>query len=92
MKDKKRKEDIEKQIIEEQANLWKKDREDFANQERDMNDKMKHMTAQNSELLKQQIEAHKDPKGMDEIEYMLNKGYLKGIRQKKHQILKETKV
>lgn len=92
MKDKKRKEDIEKQVIEEQARLWKKDREEFANQEKEMKEKAKRMTQQNLDLLQQQMEAHKNPKGMDEIEYMLNKGYLKGIRQKKHQILKETKV
>mmetsp|Transcript_7285 Transcript_7285/g.6811 ORF Transcript_7285/g.6811 Transcript_7285/m.6811 type:complete len:93 (-) Transcript_7285:36-314(-) len=92
MKDKKRKEDIEKQVIEEQARLWEKDREEFANQEKNMKEKAKQMTRQNLDLLQQQIEAHKEPKGMDEMEYMLNKGYLKGIRQKKHQILKETKV
>lgn len=92
MKDKKRKEDIERQVIEEQARLWKKDREEFANQEKVMKEKAKQMTQQNLDLLQQQMEAHKEPKGMDEIEYMLNKGYLKGIRQKKHQILKETKV
>ena len=54
---------------------------------------MQHLSKQNAELLSKQIEEHRSNiKGMDETEYMLNKGYLKGIRQKKHLILKDGKV
>ena len=54
---------------------------------------MKKLSLQNAELLSKQIQEHKaNNKGMDEIEYRLNKGYLKGIRQQKYKILKEEKA
>jgi len=69
------------------------DREQFAKEEEELNRKMMKLSHQNAELLTKQIAEHKEGgKGMDEMEYTLNKGYLKGIRQKKHQILKEDKV
>lgn len=91
MKDKKSKEEIDKEIIEEQAALWRMDREQFEKAERELNQKMKTLSDQNAQLLQQQMEEHKNKnKGMDPIEYQLNKTYLKGIRAKKHEIIKET--
>ena len=90
VKDKRSKEEIDKEIIEEQAALWKMDREQFAKVEEELNRKMKDLSYKNAQLLEQQIDQHKNGnKGMDEIEYMINKGYLKGIRTKKHEILNE---
>jgi hypothetical protein len=92
MKDKKQKEMIDREVIEEQAKLWQMDRDQFAKEEAELNKKMKTLSHQNAELLEKQIEEHKAKnlgKGMDEVEYTLNKGYLKGIRQKKHHIIKE---
>ena len=68
------------------------DRDQFAKEEAVLNKKMKELSLKNSELLTKQIQEHKAKiKGMDETEYMLNKGYLKGIRKQKHQILSEEK-
>jgi hypothetical protein len=90
MKDKSNKEAIDKEAIEEQAKLWKMDREQFSKEEEQLKRKMKSLTNQNAELINKQIHEHKSQnKGMDEMEYGLNKTYLKGIRQKKHQIMKE---
>lgn len=90
MKDKQNKESIDKEVIEEQAKLWRLDREQFAKEEEELRRKMKNLSNQNADLLTKQIQQQKSKtKGMDEMEYGLNKTYLKGIRQKKHQILKE---
>jgi hypothetical protein len=90
MKDKKHKEEIDKDVIEEQAYLWRKDREQFEKQETEINKKMKQMNYKNAQLLQQQMDDHKKAgKGMDEIEYKINRGYLKGIRAKKHEILNQ---
>jgi hypothetical protein len=90
MKDKFNKEALDKEAIEEQAKLWKMDREQFSKEEEQLKRKMKSLTSQNAELINKQIHEHQSQnKGMDEMEYGLNKTYLKGIRQKKHQIMKD---
>lgn len=90
VKDKAKKEEIDKDVIEEQATLWKMDREQFAKEEEQLNRRMKDLSYKNAQLLQEQMEEHKKKnKGMDDLEYNLNKGYLKSIRAKKHEILKE---
>lgn len=90
VKDKVKKEEIDKEVIEEQANLWRMDRETFAKEEADLSKKLKDLSMHNSQLLQKQIEESQNKKkGMDDIEYGINKTYLKGIRAKKHEILKE---
>lgn len=91
MKDKQNKEGIDKEVIEEQAALWRKDREQFEKAENELNKKMKVLSNENANLLQKQMEEHKNRgKGMDELEYQLNKSYLKGIRAKKYEIIKES--
>ena len=90
VKDKVKKEEIDKEVVEEQAKLWEMDRETFAKEEAELSNKMKDLSLQNSTLLQKQIEEAKNQKkGMDPIEYGINKTYLKGIRSKKYEILKE---
>lgn len=90
IKDKRSKEEIDKEVIEEQAKLWQMDRAQFAKIEEEMNKKNQELSKMNSEQLQKQIDDQKNKqKGMDGIEYQLNKTYLKGIRNKKHEIIKE---
>lgn len=90
VKDKAKMEAIDKEVIDEQAKLWKEDREKFEKDQAEFNRKAKELTKKNKELLEKQMHEHKNPpKGMDDIEYTINKGYLKGIRSKKNEILNE---
>ena len=88
VKDKVKKEEIDKEVVEEQAKLLKMDT--YAKEEAELSKKMKNLSLQNFTLLQKQIEEAKNQKkGMDPIEYGINKTYLKGTRSKKYEILKE---
>ena len=90
VKEKKNKDQIDREVIGEQAMLWAADRAKFSKEESDFNNKMKQLSMQNAELLQKQIdESRARGKGMDQIEYEINRSYLKSIRSKKAEILKE---
>jgi hypothetical protein len=90
VKDKKNKDGIDKEVIEEQAKLWAQDRAKFNQEEKKYNAKMKNLSNQNADLLQKQMdESRARGKGMDAMEYEINRTYLKNIRSKKADILNE---
>ena len=90
VKEKKNKDDIDRQVVEEQAKLWAEDRAKFQQEESAFHNKMKNLSKQNAELLQKQMDESKTRgKGMDEMEYEINRSYLKNIRSKKADILNE---
>jgi hypothetical protein len=85
VEDKKRKENIEKELNDEQANMWRKDRENYEQEEKRINDKIKKINKENAEFLAKQVGEKEDAKKgkMDMNEYLLNRQLLKDINEQR---------
>jgi len=84
MEEKKLRENMEKELNNEQASMWKKDLTNYEEEERRMNDKIKRINGENANFLKKQMD-NKNSKGakMNKQEFLLNKPLLKEINEKK---------
>ena len=86
MEEKKLREDMEKIMNNEQAYMWKSDYKNYNEEERRLNDKISNINKENAEFLKRQMDEknHKVIKAkMNKQEFLLNKGLLKEINEKK---------
>jgi len=75
--------EFEKSLNTEQAKIWKTDVQKFAEQEQEINGKIRSMNVCNQEFLLKQIENRKGKKfqKMNESEYQLNKNLLEHINK-----------
>jgi len=78
VEDKKRRERIEKELNDQQANMWQRDRENYEEEERRINNKIKRINKENADFLKKQMEEKEGArKGrMDMNEFLMNKQLL----------------
>jgi hypothetical protein len=81
VEEKKRKENIEKELNDEQAFMWKKDRENYEQEETRISNKIKSINKDNADFLNRQMGEKEDAKKgkMNMQEYLLNKQLLKDI-------------
>lgn len=85
MDSKKHKESLEKALIDEQAEIWKIDKQNYEEEERRLNEKIKKINHDNVEFLRKQMEEkqRKEKTKMNRQEFLLNKPILREINQKK---------
>lgn len=81
VEDKKRREKIEKELNDEQAHMWQRDRENYEAEENRLNTKIKSINKQNADFLQMQMKEKEDArsKRMNINEYLMNKQLLKEI-------------
>jgi len=85
MEEKKRRENMDKYLNDEQAGMWKQDQANYKEEERRLNCKISQINKENAEFLKKQMEdkQRKDRAKMNKQEFLLNKPLLKEINEKK---------
>ena len=86
MNEKKRREDVEKALNDEQAFMWQKDYKNYSEEERRLHDKIAKINKDNQEFLRKQMDEknQKNTKSkMNKQEFLLNKPLLKEINEKK---------
>jgi hypothetical protein len=85
MEEKKRRENMEKNLNDEQAHMWKTDQKNYHEEERRLNSKINQINKENAEFLKKQMDDKqmKERGKMNKQEFLLNKPLLKEINQKK---------
>jgi len=86
MNEKKTREQQEKELNDQQAIMWKKDKELFETEEQRLASKIKGINAQNAEFLNRQVADKKmraSHPGMNKNENQYNKGLLKMINNKR---------
>lgn len=83
MEEKKRRENLEKALNDEQASMWNQDKQNYTEEERRLQNKISQINKENAEFLKKQMN-DKGGKGakMNKQEFLLNKPLLKEINQK----------
>ncbi len=83
MEEKKRKENLEKALNDEQASMWHQDKKNYTEEERRLQNKISQINKENAEFLKRQM-GDKHGKGvkMNKQEFLLNKPLLKEINTK----------
>lgn len=81
VEDKKRRERIEKELNDQQANMWQRDRENYEEEQRRIDNKIKRINQENADFLKKQMEEKEGArKGrMDMNEFLMNKQLLADI-------------
>mmetsp|Transcript_28228 Transcript_28228/g.28024 ORF Transcript_28228/g.28024 Transcript_28228/m.28024 type:complete len:148 (+) Transcript_28228:1224-1667(+) len=81
VEDKKRRERIEKELNDQQANMWQRDRENYEEEQRRIDNKIKRINQENADFLKRQMEEKEGArKGrMDMNEFLMNKQLLVDI-------------
>ena len=79
--ERKKREEIEKALNDEQAVMWSKDAKNYADEERRMHDKVKRINEDNANFLIQQMNEKQGKKKqkMNAHEYGINKGILEEI-------------
>ena len=85
MAEKKNREQMEKALNDEQANMWNQDLRNYNEEERRLNEKINQINKENADFLKKQMEDKRGkvkPK-MNKQEYLLNKPLLREINDKK---------
>jgi len=85
MEDKKRREDMEKMLNDEQAKMWKQDQVNYKEEESRLNGKINKINKENADFLKRQMDDKqmKERAKMNKQEFLLNKPLLKEINQKR---------
>ncbi|CDW85300.1 UNKNOWN [Stylonychia lemnae] len=85
MEDKLNRERMEKALNDEQAVMWKQDKDNYEEEERRLNQKIKTINNENAKFLQDQMESKKakEKKKMNKQEFLLNKPLLREINQKK---------
>lgn len=86
MQEKKDREAAEKANNDEQARIWKRDKENYEEEERRLKNKIATINAQNCEFLKRQMDekaTKSNPKRMNREEFRINKPLLAEINKKK---------
>jgi hypothetical protein len=85
MQEKKEREAAEKAHNDEQAMIWRRDKENYEEEERRLKNKIAAINAENCEFLKRQMDekAGKQAKRMNREEFNMNKQVLKEINQKR---------
>lgn len=86
MAEKKDREQQEKSLNDQQAVMWKKDKELFEAEEKRLQDKIKGINSQNADFLNRQVADKKmrvNHPGMNKNENQYNKGLLKMINNKR---------
>ncbi len=72
-------------LNDEQAEMWRKDKNNYEEEERRLNDKIKRINRDNQDFLRQQMDSkgQKARAKMNKQEFLLNKPILKEINEKK---------
>lgn len=85
MEDKKRREMTEKNLNDEQAQMWKIDQKNYHEEESRLSSKINQINKENADFLKRQMEDKqaKERRKMNKQEFLLNKPLLKEINDKK---------
>lgn len=85
VEDKKRRERIEKELNDEQAFMWRRDRENYEAEEKRINQKIKTINKDNADFLQKQMQEKETAKKgrMSMQEYLLNKQLLKDINDQR---------
>lgn len=85
LEEKKEREKMEKLLNDEQAHMWKQDKQNYEEEERRLANKIKKINMENATFLKQQsnAKADKEKKKMNRQEFLLNKPILREINTKK---------
>jgi len=85
MDEKRNRENIEKALNDEQAVMWSQDKNNYEEEERRLNHKIKRINKDNEDFLKRQMEEKriKERGKMNKQEFLLNKPLLREINQKK---------
>lgn len=85
MDEKKHRENLEKELNDEQAVMWKQDHRNYNEEERRLNDKINKINKENADFLKRQMDDKnaKQRAKMNKQEFLLNKPLLKEINEKK---------
>lgn len=85
MEDKKRREMTEKDLNDEQAQMWKIDQKNYHEEESRLTNKISQINKENAEFLKRQMDDKqaKERRKMNKQEFLLNKPLLKEINDKK---------
>lgn len=85
MEEKKSRENQEKALNDEQAVMWKRDYQNYSEEERRLQEKINKINKDNADFLKKQVEdKHSKTKTkMNKQEFLLNKPLLKEINEKK---------
>jgi hypothetical protein len=86
MEEKKHRENMEKALNDEQANMWRIDLRNYTEEERRLMDKINKINKENADFLKKQMEDKNGGKvkaKMNKQEFLLNKPLLKEINDKK---------
>lgn len=85
MEEKKHRENMEKALNDEQANMWRIDLRNYTEEERRLMDKINKINKENADFLKKQMEdkTGKVKAKMNKQEFLLNKPLLKEINDKK---------
>ena len=83
--EKREREVVEKKFNDEQADMWKKDLENYTVEERTLNDKIKKLNKDNADFLMMQMTEKTKGKGakMNANEHQLNRQLLKEINEKR---------
>lgn len=84
MDEKKGKEDLDKALNDEQAVMWKQDKNNYEEEERRLNEKIYKINRDNESFLKRQMDdkVNKERGKMNRAEFLLNKPLLREINQK----------
>lgn len=85
VEEKKKKENIEKELNDEQALMWRRDRENYEKEETRINNKIKSINQQNADFLQKQMDEKDEAKRgkMSMNEYLLNRQLLKDINEQR---------
>ena len=86
MDEKRQREAMDKADNDQQAEIWRKDKENYELEEARLNDKIKRINVDNQTFLQNQMGDKKSKAGnrkMDKQEFLYNKGLLKEINTKK---------
>ena len=85
VEEKKKKENIEKELNDEQAQMWRRDRENYEKEEARINNKIKSINQQNADFLQKQMDEKDEAKRgkMSMNEYLLNRQLLKDINDQR---------
>lgn len=85
MNEKKMRERIEKELNDEQAMMWARDKENYEQEEKRLHDKIKNINHDNADFLKRQMDekVSRGGKRMHAEEFRMNKPLLKQINDKR---------
>jgi hypothetical protein len=85
VEEKKRREGIEKELNDEQATMWRRDRENYEAEEDRISNKIKSINKENAEFLQKQMDEKEEARRgkMNMQEYLLNRQLLKGINEQR---------